>query len=289
MQSESYNILEIKDKKIWDEFIISQPTHTFLHSWAWGEFNEAAGDKVWRLGISNPAGLDPDRLVAAALIVKVHARRGNFLFIPHGPIGDKRILPVFIDEIKRLAKQEKVGFIRISPLLQDVEENEKSFRDLGFRPAPIHMHAETTWTLSLQPSEEEILADMRKTTRNLIRRAQKENVTIKTGTSDENIEIFYDLYRETVKKHNFTPFSLASIKNQVKILSHNSEANIFTAWHNGEALASAIIIFYIAVRRSEEEACLSCLILMTLSSFVSNATDSRYFYEVIVRRSSSFA
>jgi len=253
MQNESYNILEIKDKKIWDEFIMSQPAHTFLHSWAWGEFNEATGDKVWRLGISNPSGLGPDGLVAAALIIKVHARRGNFLFIPHGPVlasGEQilnfkfSLFKQLVEKLREIAKQEKVSFIRISPLLEDTQENKDLFREMGFRPAPIHMHAETTWTLNLTPTEDELLMAMRKTTRNLIRRAQKDGVEVKTGTSDKDVEIFYDLYKETVRKHNFIPFSLTYIRNQVKIFSQDNNACVFIARHSGQPLASSIIMFY---------------------------------------------
>jgi len=206
MQSESYNILEIKDVKIWDNFIASRQNHTFLHSWAWGEFNEVMGDKIWRLALYNGATVK-----AVVLIIKVHARRGDFLFIPHGPIGDREAFPAIARKAKELANQAGANFIRISPLT---------------------------------PAEDELLMHMRKTTRNLIRRAQKEGVEIKTGTSDEDVEVFYDLYKETVKKHNFTPFSLAYIKNQVKIFSQNNSVRVFTARHKGQPLASSIIMFY---------------------------------------------
>ena len=234
-----YFCQEIKIEKTWDEFVVSQPSHTFLHSWAWGEFNVAMGDKIWRLGAYNGATIE-----AVALMIKVHAKRGDFLFIPHGPIGNREVLPVLVNKAKELAKREKVNFIRISPLLADTKENRKLFRDLGFRPAPIHMHAETTWTLDLAPAEDELLMGMRKTTRNLIRRAMKEGVEIKTGTSDEDVKIFYDLYKETVKKHNFTPFSLEYLRSQIQTFATRDAVKVFTAWHQNESLAAAIVVFY---------------------------------------------
>jgi len=247
MQSESLNICEIKDKQTWDAFVTSQQNHTFLHSWSWGEFNALTGDKIWRLGI-----FDNQTLVAAALVIKVHARRGNFLFVPHGPIYDlrftiydlRKILEVFIQKFLAIAKQERVSFIRISPLLENTDENKNIFKNLGFRPAPIHMHAETTWTLNLEASEEDLLMKMRKTTRNLIRRAIKEGVEIKMGASAHDLEIFNNLYKETVLKHSFTPFRLTYLQKQVKILSEGNNILIFTALYNNEPLASAIIVFY---------------------------------------------
>lgn len=241
MPNESLNIYEITDKKLWDTFITACAPHTFLHSFAWGEFNVTMGEKVWRLGAYNNSAL-----IAACLVMKVHARRGNFLFVPHGPIGKVDALPMIAGKIKELASREKVSFIRVSPLLDDTEENRKLFRGLGFRPAPIHMHAETTWTLDLGPSEEEILMGMRKTTRNLIRRAIKEGVEIRAGSSEQDVKIFNALYQQTIKKHNFTPFSLTYLKNQVRILASRTtcDIQIFTAYHLNQPLASAIIVFY---------------------------------------------
>lgn len=241
MRSESLSICETKDKQTWDNFVTSQPNHTFLHSWAWGEFNEAIGDKVWRFGIYND-----DTLVAVCLVIKVHARRGNFLFVPHGPVFEfrKQLLETFVEKLRKIAKREGAGFIRISPLLADNKENRELFRQLGFRPAPIHMHAETTWTLDLAPSEEELLMGMRKTTRNLIRRAIKDGVEIKTGSSERDVAIFNSLYRETALKHSFTPFSLVYLQNQVKVLSGGDNVRLFTAIYKNEPLASAIVVFY---------------------------------------------
>lgn len=251
-------IYEITDKKLWDDFVTSQQNHTFLHSWAWGEFNEAMGDKIWRFGAySSPTGSDPVGLLSVALVIKVHAKRGNFLFVPHGPIikpagsdpdftgvRPRHIMEVLIAKLREIANQEKVSFIRISPILEESEENRNLFNKRGFRPAPIHMHAETTWTLDLSPSEDELLMGMRKTTRNLIRRAMKEKVHVVIGSSERDLAIFNGLYMETVKKHHFAPFPLTYLKNQVKVLSGDNRIKVFTAWYNNECLAAAIVVFY---------------------------------------------
>ena len=63
--------------------------HTFLQSWNWGEFHRLMGDKFWRLGIYNYEAGSMNHeacLAGAALVIKIFARRGTFLFTPHGPI-----------------------------------------------------------------------------------------------------------------------------------------------------------------------------------------------------------
>ena len=66
------------------------------------------------------------------------------------------------------------GFIRVAPLLERNNENSALFKKFGFIIAPMHASAyEATWKLDITPSEEDLLKGMRKTTRYLIRQAQK--------------------------------------------------------------------------------------------------------------------
>ncbi len=207
-------IKEIHNQKIWDEFVLAYPEKTFLHSWQWGEFNRATGERLWRLGI-----YEDEKLLGVALVIKIVARRGTFLFCPHGPLIDwknKTQLSTLVDYLKNLAQKEKAHFIRISPFItaSDFFQN--------FRSAPIHMHAEITWTLDLAPTEEQLLSAMRKTTRNLIRRAERDGVTVEIGESEHLVDIFYQLHSQTVERQHFVPFSKKYISEEVKAFSPNN-------------------------------------------------------------------
>ena len=245
-------IQEIKNKETWNNFVISQEKHTFLHAWEWGEFNREMGDSIWHLGI-----YDDDQLMAVALVLGVRARRGNFLFIPHGPIIKSQgisqsetrhkiqtILQVLTQELQTIAKEEGIIFIRISPLLAELEVNRLTFKNLGFRPAPTQIHAEVTWTLDLAPDEEQLLMGMRKTTRNLVRRAEREGVSVTISDSEEDVLRFYKLYNDTSKKQHFTPFSLRYIKEEVYSFSRDGHARVVLGWYKGEPHSGAIVIVY---------------------------------------------
>lgn len=234
------NVVEIKNKTEWDKFVFKQKKHSFLHSWAWGELNEHMGDTVWRF-----AAYNTDKLLAVMLVIKVHAKRGNFLFVPQGPIIAEQtyeVLKQFTEHLKMLGKAEKVNFIRISPLLKNTQENKNIFNALGFRPAPIYMHAETTWSLDLNKSAGELLAGMRKTTRNLIGRATREDVRITAGTSEEDFKNFLRIYKTTANKQGFNPFSEKYLKTELDVF--NGEAKIYSAVWQKQVLSSALIVFY---------------------------------------------
>ncbi|MDP3794658.1 MAG: peptidoglycan bridge formation glycyltransferase FemA/FemB family protein, partial [bacterium] len=231
---------------VWDAFVCSQPDYTFLDAWAWGSFQEAMGSRVWRLGI-----FADDTLVGAGLVILVAARRGRFLFVPHGPIVESGIgndkskgaVAAFIEKLKDLAAEERCSFIRVSPLLPDTKEHRRVFDDLGFRRAPIHMHAEATWVLDLTVPLEQLLKDMRKTTRYLVRKAEKDGVTVSFGNDAAAIEDFCTLYRQTARRQRFVPFTPEYIEREMAAFGPE-HARVALARHEGRLASGAIIIDY---------------------------------------------
>lgn len=231
----------VESKKVWEDFLEERKPHTFLQSWNWGEFNESSGHKIFRLGIR-----EKDKLAGVALVVKIVAKRGSFLFCPHGPVLANLnliALKTLTEYLKKLAQEERARFIRISPLMLNTSENKASFKNLLFRDAPIHMQAELVWLLDLSPSEEELLANMRKTTRYSIRKAQNEGVEIKTSSDSLDVQKFYSLYRETVSRHRFVPFSPDYIQREFASFVKESKALWFFGKYNGEIVSAAMIIF----------------------------------------------
>lgn len=220
---------------------------TFLQSWNWGEFQKLDGNRFWRFGVYSN-----NNLVSVALVTKIKAKRGTFLFIPHGPISkDKtevsnfQVLDALLKELKGLAKSESASFIRVSPIWEGNEIDSKTFLGLGFREAPIHMHAEVTWELDIQPSEEELLKGMRKTTRYLIRQAEKnKDIQIVKSHRIEDLEKFNEVYVETAKRHNFVIFPMRYLKNEFSAFSEDNQILIFLGKYKNEVVSSAIFVFW---------------------------------------------
>lgn len=242
-------IQEIKDKNIWENFVGSCFERTFLHSWNWGEFNQLMGHKIWRLGI-----YENKKPVGAALIVKVKAKRGIFLLCPHGPVfkTDKlqmeksklMAMRILLDKLKKIAKEERIDFIRIAPVFAKTLENINIFQRLKFRNAPIHVHPEITWELDIRLSEKDLLYNMRKTTRYLINKAKRDGVEISQGQNLEDVKSFYELYQKTVDRHDFVPFSLKYLKNEFEAFLRDNQVSLFFARYQGELIASAMVIFW---------------------------------------------
>jgi len=230
-------VKEITNKQIWENFLLTQKEKTFLNSWNWGEFQKKIEDKIWRFGV-----YDKDILIAVALVVRIKAKRGTFLFLPHSPVGNLNALKPLLDKLKELGKEEKASFIRIAPVWERIEENNKIFSNLGFLQAPIHMHPENSWELDISKTEDQVLNQMRKTTRYLIKKAEKnKDIEIVKGT---DLEQFSRLLAKTAIRHRFVPFSLKYLKNQFSCFSSDNQITMYLGKYKGEVISGAVIVFW---------------------------------------------
>jgi lipid II:glycine glycyltransferase (peptidoglycan interpeptide bridge formation enzyme) len=235
-------VREITDQKPWEDYVKNHPKGTFLQSLKFGEMNGVLGDKPIALGMYRGDNV----LKGVALVIRVKAKRGDFLYIPYGPLlDDNDLFLEFISYLKELAKKEKVNFIRVSPFIQNTPDNQKLYVSAGFRPSPLHMLAEHLWFLDLEGKEEdEVFVAMEKKHKNLIRRAKKDGVKIRISTLMPDVDDFLELHDETVKRHHFTPYPRDYFKSQVKLFAKDDEVLVFSAEYEGKTLASAIVMYY---------------------------------------------
>ena len=238
-------IQEITNKEVWEEFCRDCSEKTFLHSWNWGKFQEEMGERIWRLGV-----FEEGSLLGLALLVKVRAKRGSFLLIPHGPVVKSslafaQVLEIVFKEAKKIAKAEGVSFLRVNPVLERSKDNMAVFKKLGFKGAPIQMHPEASWKLDIQPTEEELLKEMRKTTRYLVKKTQgNADITVELSEDIKDVETFSKLHEQVSQRQHFIPFSLEYLQNEFEVFSKDRQILLFLGKYKGELAAVSFVVFW---------------------------------------------
>ncbi len=271
-------ITEIDEQKQWTLSFNSLKSPSFLQSWEWGELQKRLGYSVIRVSIQ----LGDVTGIAQLVIIK--GRRGNFLFVPHGPILNTeathdivRMTTDLISYAEKVAKKEKLDFIRLAPILENTQENRHVFTQLGFTTAPLYMHAERVWQMAISADEEQLLKQMRKTTRYSIKHAEKLGVRVEvypsivknsasTGapgsrslsplsqcapaeapllskkTESQCIDEFWNIYQVTAKREGFVPFSKSYLINEFESFNKTGSAFFVFAYEKGNHLTAAALI-----------------------------------------------
>lgn len=228
------------DRIAWEKTIDTVSPISLFQRWDWGEVQKMSGATVLRFGYYQGGSL-----IGIAQAVVVAAKRGNFLHVRHGPVIKKWntvSCRAILSHLKKIASDHACVCIRISPCIEMNNKNEKIFRTFGGLPAAIHaMDAEHAWVLDLAIPEEQLLADMRKTTRYEIRRAQKVGVSVEKTTDPASLSIFLDLYNTTAKRHGFVEHQ--NIKEEFGIFAAAGNALHIIGRMEGKPIACAIILF----------------------------------------------
>lgn len=235
-------VAEITDKNTWEKFLLSYPDANFLQSWNWGEFQQNLGKTIRRVGF-----YDDKKLVGLMLCIVEPAKRATYLTVPGGPLiswDDLKQVKIFRQTVEQTAKKENCSFTRVRPQILENEKNSKLFTSLGFKLAPMHLHAELTRQIDLTKSENQIFSDMRKNTRHEIKQAMKLNIKVVTSRKVSDIDGFNALQAETAKRQNFVAFDKKFLKEQFATFVKDNQVLLYTAFLGKKKLAQAFTIFY---------------------------------------------
>lgn len=240
---------EMREKGSWERFLIdSSPVeYPFFQGWNWGEVLAKLSTPIIRLGYYNGSNL-----IAVLQLVEVKAKRGHYMYLRHGPIlsqniktknqkDQEEILSFILEDVKRKAKQVGASFIRLSRFPKS-ENTQRFFSHQGFiRSALQTSDAEVCWVLDITKTEEELLKEMRKSHRYLIKKSQTLGITITKTTMPAALEKFLPLYKKLSLRKHFVAHR--GVYEEFETFAKDNEEVLFLAEYEEKIIAGALIAF----------------------------------------------
>lgn len=245
-----YTFKPITDGQNWDTFVENFkvnsddiPTTTFIQSSSWKTFQESLGRETYPIGIF--AG---SILVGVALGIVINAKRGKYLYIRNGPIinwEDRNLVQQLISHLKNWGKEKGLWFIRISPLIEQGSLGHNILSEFNFpRFAMNEVEALDTWIMDIRKDEDELFASIDKKTRYLIRKAEKDGVTVEVYDNSKKFEYFYKIYEDTFKRQKWNAYSKQYIKNEFDAFAKDKRASLVLLKYNKRYISGGIFIHY---------------------------------------------
>jgi lipid II:glycine glycyltransferase (peptidoglycan interpeptide bridge formation enzyme) len=235
-------------KKQWNQLVI-QNNGSFLQSWQWGEFQKSLGRRIWRIVIEGLKGL----------VIKHTLPLGkSYLYCPRGPVIEnpkpKSQIPnktqnpnhkfqTFLEEIEKIARQERAIFLKIEPSLLDSKfqiPNSKFVRSLK------EIQPSKTLILDITKPEEELLNQMHPKTRYNIRLAQRKGVRIRPslGSGTRESQVFLDLLEKTAQRDKFRPHPREYYQKMLEVLGREGMIKLFLAQRQNQIIAANLVCFF---------------------------------------------
>ena len=234
---------DIIGAKKWDEFIENNSSDFgLLQSWNWGEFQIGLGRKIIRLAVTD----EKKNILGLAQIIKQPLRFGrNYFYLPRGPIicseNADQALEFILVEIKKMARQEKVIFLRLDPAWLENSANQQRLKKYNcFYSGQVQ--PQKTLILDLNKSEDELSSRLKSKTRYNIKVAQKHCIKIDEG--DNYFEDFWSLTVKTGERDNITTHPKAYYQKMLSALSASGKLKLIIAKYDNKPVAANLVAYF---------------------------------------------
>jgi lipid II:glycine glycyltransferase (peptidoglycan interpeptide bridge formation enzyme) len=205
--------------------------NSFLQSKEWADFQKSIGRQVF--------------LVDKKLIIKYNLPLGmNYLYCPRPEFKNKEDFSDFAKEAKKIGIKENSMFLKIDPPATQVELGEVLRAGSAKFKITKSVQPQDTLILSLDKSENDLLAQMHSKTRYNIRLAQKHQIKIEQTTDPKKIDIFWQLAIKTSTRDGFSYHTKGYYQKMLEVLGKNKTVELFIAHKDTTPVAAILVLFY---------------------------------------------
>ena len=210
----------------WNEFLKAHAGVHFLQSGEWGQLKAAFGWKAIRL-VCGSAG--------AQILFRTLPGGFSVAYLPKGPVGYSTDLAA---EIEDVCRRNRAIFLKIEPDAWEPDLFPGLFE--ACQPAK-PVQPRRTVVVSLEGSEEDILARMKQKTRYNIRLAEKKEVVVTPST---DVGVFHELSLLTAQRDKFGVHSRAYYQKVYDLFHPGGHCELLTASYAGQPLAALFVFAF---------------------------------------------
>ena len=236
---EFVELTEKEYRKFWE----NHPLKTFLSAPEISELRKKSNWDTYYVGVK-----DNKKIIAATMLLAHKRHFGKYEFYsPRGYLldfNDKKLVDYFTNELKKYIKSKNGYIFRVDPYLiykeRDINgdiveggvDNSKvvdNLFKLGFKKVPTENMEQVGWMFSLDlegKDEEQIMKEMKSSTRNKIRKIEKSGIEVNEIGYDE-LDRFQSIMEETSKRKGFSNRKLSYYQDMYNLFHDKDEVKFF--------------------------------------------------------------
>lgn len=233
------------DRPAWDRFALAAAGGNLLQTWGWVELKREYGWEVDRFVAEQEDG-------DLGGVLHLLTRRGtagiSFAYAPRGPAirdcgsGASAALAL-LGAARGAARRRRALVLKLDPeWREDDPAAARLVRAAGLRDSPYDVQHRKTWLVDLDGGEETVLARVKASTRNHIRKAQRGGVEVEVRADLAAVDEFHPLFRETVERGGFVGRDLDYHRAVVRHLGASCPVVTLLARVEGKAAAGMIAV-----------------------------------------------
>ncbi len=222
----------------WDSFLKQNGGH-HVQSSMWAQVKSLNHWKPIR--IIARAG---ERIIGGAQILhKSFTIFAGLAYLTKGPVvvgNDIELAQTLLARATQICSQRHVLLFAIQPA-NDGYALASRLTQCGFEPSALELAPVASLVLDLTPPLETILADMKRQTRQNIRRGEQAGINVREGGAND-LDAFYEFHAATSKRQGFPPYTKQYYERMREVFEPRGHFKLFMAEWNREKISSLLVI-----------------------------------------------
>ncbi len=224
----------------WDAFLTRTEAGDLLQSSRWAELKQKAGWQVRRLVVERDG-----RIVAGAqlLLRALPFPLGKIAYVPRGPLlssDDPGLVQLVLEKLQAVARAQRLQLLIVQP----PEQREAVAQRLPasqFQPTQVKIAPRSTMRIDLRPSEDEILAQMRSSTRASVRRSERKGMVVRQG-SEADLGIFMQLHAASSERQGFSTASEEYYAHMWRLFAPSGQGVLLISEYEDEPVSAMLAV-----------------------------------------------
>lgn len=223
----------------WDAFVESAPHGHHVQTSLWGLVKSTLGYHSYRIIVSKKGNI----VAGGQLLIKQLFPYIAISYMPKGPIfpqEEPSFVATIFSNLKHLVRSHHIQLLVIQPPTE-YPEFTMLLNQHRFQPGWLDIAPTATILLDLTPDFDQILARMKRQTRQNIHRSAREGIVVREGNQDD-LPAFYHLHLTTSQRQKFSPYPEQYFTSMWRSFAPHNYIKLIIAEFESEPVSALLLI-----------------------------------------------
>jgi lipid II:glycine glycyltransferase (peptidoglycan interpeptide bridge formation enzyme) len=223
----------------WDAFVATRPGCPYVQSSAWAEVKSVVGWRAARVIVRRSGRI----MGGCQLLLRPLRGLGSIAFAPRAPLvaeEEPQLLDAVMGGLDELAAGERLLYCKLQPpggqcdLSRELEQR-------GWVESGLDAGTTATVRIDLRLEPEDLMRNMRASTRRNIRSASRRGVRVRSGGYTDLLA-FWELVSATSRRQRFSAYSAHYYQQMWRSFSERGDVGLLLVEQDGELLAGHLLL-----------------------------------------------
>jgi lipid II:glycine glycyltransferase (peptidoglycan interpeptide bridge formation enzyme) len=235
------HVSEMMIDPVWDSFLANTPGGHHVQSSLWARVKALNHWKVSRI----IARAGEEIVGGAQLLIRPLPLQNSVVYVSKGPIVFEQnieLIRKILQKVISVARKFRVQLLALQPPGNSMKID-VLLSQLGFSPSALELAPVASLLLDLSIPIDQILKNMKRQTRQNIRRGEGAGLTVRMA-DEKDLDIFYEFHKLTGQRQGFNPYPKEYYLHMWRTFAPQGFIRLLMAEYDGSPISGLLLITF---------------------------------------------